>query len=70
MLPNVEQFKLFRAKGARNFSESTNEIITQILLSTRTNQGYGAAEEKAKEIRLLIESDISEEELVKKLKEA
>lgn len=69
MIPIIERSKLMRAEWARNFSDTTTETITQIIVSTRINQGHEAAEAKAKELRLLIETEISEEELLKKLKE-
>ena len=63
----IERSRLIREEFARGFSDSTTEAITQIIESTRIDSGHFAAEAKAKEIRLLIESDISEAELLDKI---
>lgn len=69
MLPTIDRLKLLHELWARKLSDDTVEAVVQILESTRINQGHEAAEAKAKELRLLIETEISEEELLKKLKE-
>ena len=66
----IERSKLMRAEWARNFSDTTTEFITQIIERTLKNQGHSKAEEKAKEIRELIESGLEETELLKKIKQA
>ena len=65
--PVIERLKLMHEELVRNFSDTTSEAITQIIESLRINQGHGAAEEKAKEIRELIESGLGETELLQKL---
>ena len=66
-LPTIERVLLMHEEFARGFSDTTTEAITQIIESTRINSGHFAAEAKAKEIRMLIESDISEAELLDKI---
>ena len=63
----IERSKLLRAEWARNYSDNTTDIITDIIVKARESKGHDAAEAVAKEIRLLIESGISEEELLDKL---
>ena len=65
--PTIERVLLMHEEFARGFSDTTTESITQIIESTRINNGHFAAEAKAKEIRKLIESDISEAELLDKI---
>ena len=66
-IPTIERLKLMHEELVRNFSNATTEAITQIIESTRINQGHLAAEEKAKEIRELIEQELSEAVLLQKL---
>lgn len=66
--PVIERLKLMHERLERNFSDDTQEAITQIIESLRINQGHHAAEAKAKEIRELIESGLSEAELLQKIK--
>ena len=63
----IERSKLMRAEWAKKFSDTTTEVITQIIENTRKEQGHDKAEAKAKEIRLLIETGISEAEFLQKL---
>ena len=65
--PTIDRLLLFHEVFSRGFSDDTVEVITQIIESTRINSGHFAAEAKAKEIRLFIESDISEAELLDKI---
>ena len=67
--PVIERLKLMHERLARNLSNTTEESITQIIENTRKNSGHVQAEAKAKEIRLLIESEISEAELVQKIEQ-
>ena len=48
-------------------SDDTIEAVVQIIEHTRINCGHDGAEAKAKEIRMLIETGISEAELMEKL---
>ena len=66
-LPTIERVLLMHKELGCRFSDTIIESITQIIESTRINKGNFAAEAKAKEIRLLIESNISEVELTEKL---
>ena len=66
-IPIIERHKLIRAEWARNFSDATMEAITRIIVSTRINLGHCEAEEKAKELRELIESGISETDFLQRL---
>ncbi len=66
-LPTIERVRLTYEELARHFSDTTTEAITQIIEHTRINSGHFAAEATAKEIRLLIESNISEAELLDKI---
>ena len=66
-LPTIERVRLMHEEIARGFSDATTEAITQIIESTRINSGHFAAETKAKKIRLLIEDNISEAELLEKI---
>ena len=66
-LPTIERLLLMHEISARGLSDDALEAITQIIESTRINSGHFAAESKAKEIRQLIESDISEIELMEKI---
>ena len=66
-LPTIERVRLMHEEFARVFSDNTTEVITQIIESTRINNGHFAAETKAKEIRLLIENNVSEAELLDKI---
>ena len=68
-IPTIERVRLMHEEFARGFSDNTTEVITQIIESTRINNGHFAAEAKSKEIRLLIESGISEAELINKISE-
>jgi hypothetical protein len=63
----IERLKLMHEELERNFSNTTTEAITQIIERTRKEQGHSEAEAKAKELRLLIETGISEAELLNKL---
>ena len=65
--PVMERLLLGHAERVRNISDDTSEIITQIIERTRIEQGHLEAEARAKEIRELIETGISESELAKKL---
>ena len=65
--PVIERLKLMHEELVRNFSDTTMEAITQIIESTRINQGHTKAEETAKAIRELIEAGLTEAELVKKI---
>ena len=53
----------------RNLSDTTIEVVAQIMENTRKEQGHGEAEIKAKEIRMLIETGLSEQSLLWKLKQ-
>ena len=64
----MERLKLMHELWERELSDSTREIIVQILKNTRINQGYEKAEIKAKRIRNWLESNVAEVELVRKLK--
>ena len=66
-IPTIERLKLMHELWKRKFSNTTIEAITQIIESTRINRGHLAAEEKAKEIRELIEQELSEAVLLQKL---
>ena len=68
-LPTIERLLLMHEILVRGLSDDALEAITQIIESTRINSGHFAAESKAKEIRQLIESDISEAELLNKISE-
>ena len=68
-LPTIERLLLMHEILVRGLSDDALEAITQIIESTRINSGHFAAESKAKEIRQLIESDISEVELLNKISE-
>ena len=63
----VERLKLSRAEQERGFSDTTSEAITQIIERTLKEQGHEEAEAKSKELLLLIETGISEAELLQKL---
>ena len=65
----IERSKLMRSEWDRAFSDTTMDAITQIIVSVRQEKGHSAAESKAKEIRLLIETGITESELLKQLKQ-
>ena len=67
-IPTIERCKLTHLELAMNLSNTTSERITQIIANTRTSKGHEASEAKAKEIRELLESGISEKDLLKKLK--
>ncbi len=51
-----------------DLSESTEESISIIIRDTLRKSGSEAAESKAKEIRETLETEITEKELLKKLK--
>ena len=68
-IPTIERLKLMHEVLARNFSNTTTEAITQIIESTRINQGHIKAEATAKAIRELIEAGLTEAELVKKIQQ-
>ena len=63
----IDRLKLMHELWARNLSNTTIEAIVQVVENTRIAQGHSKAEAKAKELRLLIESEISETEILKKL---
>lgn len=65
--PVIERLLLMHEELERNFSDTTTEAITQIIKSTRIDQGHEAAEARAKEIRELIEDGLSETQLMQKL---
>ena len=60
----IERSKLFLSQWVRTCSDTTHEAITQIIERTLKEQGHEEAEAKSKEIRLLIETGISEAELL------
>ena len=64
-----ERSRLTHELLERNLSNTTIEVVSQIMESTRKEQGHSKAEAKAKEIRELIETGISEEQLLQKLKQ-
>lgn len=66
-IQTIERWKLLRTIWDATLSDITIEKITQIIERTRIEKGHVSAEAVAKEIRLLIESGISEEELLDKL---
>ena len=68
-VPTIERLKPMHERFVRNFSDATNEMITQIIEYTRIHLGHVSAEEVAKEIRERIESGISETELLPKLEQ-
>lgn len=63
----IERLKLMHELWERNLSNTTIEAIVQLLENTRLNKGHSKAEEIAKELLTLIESGISEAELLNKL---
>ena len=65
--PVIERLLLMHEELERNFSDTTTEAITQIIESTRIDQGHEAAEVRAKKIRELIEDGLSETQLMQKL---
>ena len=65
----IERSKLMRAEWKRELSDDTVEVITRIIEYTRINHGHDKAEAIAKEIRLLIETGISEAELAQRLEQ-
>ena len=67
-MQTIERLKLMHELVKRKLSRSTIETVAQIVENTYNAHGYAKAELKAKEIRELIESGISEAELLKKLK--
>ena len=66
-IPTIDRLKLMHEVWERKLSDDMVETIVQIIESTRINQGHLAAEEKAKEIRELIEQEPSEAVLLQKL---
>ena len=68
-IPIIDRSKLMRTLWARNWSDTAVEKIAKVIGNTRIESGHEAAEAKAKEIRELIESGLSEAELLKKLEE-
>ena len=63
----IERSKLHRIEWSMELSDTTHEAITQSVEYARINFGHNKAEEVAKEIRELIESRISETELLNKV---
>ena len=63
----IERLKLMHELVKRELSRKTVETVAQLIETTYNTQGYVKAEEKAKKIRELIETGISEAELLKKL---
>lgn len=61
--PVIERVKLWHTLFERKRSDTMIDAIMQIIERTRIEQGHTKAEEKAKEIRGLIETGISEPEL-------
>ena len=66
-IATIERLKLMHELWARKLFDTTIEAVVQIIERTRINQGHNEAEAKSKEIRLLIETEISEAELLQKL---
>ena len=63
----IERLKLMHELVKRKLSRKTVETVAQLIETAYNTQGYVKAEEKAKKIRELIETGISEAELLKKL---
>lgn len=66
-MQTIERLKLMHELVKRKLSRKTIETVAQIIENTFNAQGYVKAEEKAKKIRELIETGISETELLRKL---
>ena len=67
-MQTIERLKLMHELVKRKLSRNAIETVVQIVEATYNAHGYAKAEAKAKEIRELLESGISEAELLKKLK--
>ena len=67
-MQTIERLKLMHELVKRKLSRNAIETVVQIVEATYNASGYEKAEAKAKEIRELLESGISEAELLKKLK--
>lgn len=65
----IERSKLLRTLWQSKFSADTQDTLSFVIGTIRQAKGHDAAEAKAKEIRLLMESGINEEELLEKLEE-
>ena len=68
-IPTIDRLKLLHELWERSLSDVVIEAVVQNIEYIRKNQGHSAAESKAKEIRLLIETGITESELLKQLKQ-
>ena len=68
-IQTIERSKIMRILWAKTLSNTAVEKIVKVIGNTRIESGHEAAEAKAKEIRELIESGLSEAELLKKLEE-
>jgi uncharacterized membrane-anchored protein len=67
-MQTIERLKLMHELVKRKSSRNAIENVVQIVEATYNAHGYAKAEAKAKDIRELLESGISESELLKKLK--
>lgn len=65
----IERLILMHELWEWNLSDTTIETIVQIIENIRINHGHDKAEAKAKEIRLLMETGISEAEFLQKLEQ-
>ena len=66
-MQTIERLKLMHELVKRKLSRKTIETIAKFIENTFNAYGYVKAEEKAKQIRELIETGISEAELLRKL---
>ena len=67
-MQTIERLKLMHELVKRKLSRNAIEKVSQTVEAAYNTHGYAKAEAKAKEIRELLESGISEGELLKKLK--
>ena len=66
-IPTIDRLNLLHELWKLNLSDTAIEAVVKLLENTRIEQGHEKAELIAKEILSLIQTEISETELLEKL---
>ena len=66
--PTLERILLLHELWERKLSDDTVDIVADIVARTRIEQGHLEAEAISKEIHEILDTGISESELIRKLK--
>ena len=63
----TERLKLMHELWEKNLSDTTIEAVVRAIENTRVSQGHREAEQKAIELKAIVDSSKTEQELLQKL---